>query len=81
MVKSDKTALKTGKVWLVQPVLHPAKPWFNQAFGAKAAARKVPMRVKNITDFWRFCHLNIPCLKINITLIFISYSSEEFTHK
>ena len=38
------------------------------------------MWVKNITDFGRFCHLNIPCLRINITLIFMSSSSEEFTH-
>ena len=39
------------------------------------------MWVKNITDFWRFCYLNIPCLRMNITLIFMSYSSEEFTNK
>ena len=32
-------------------------------------------------DFWRFCYLNIPCLRINIALIFVSSSSEEFTHK
>ena len=32
-------------------------------------------------DFWRFCYLNIPCLRINIALIFMSSSSEEFTHK
>ena len=38
------------------------------------------MWVKNITDFGRFFYLNIPCLKINITLIiFTSSSSEEFT--
>ena len=36
---------------------------------------------KNITDFWRFCYLKIPCLRINIPLIFMSSSSEEFTHK
>ena len=30
------------------------------------------MWVKNITDFGRFCYLNIPCLRINITLIFMS---------
>ena len=35
---------------------------------------------KNITDFLRFCYLNIPCLKINITLIFMSSSSDGFTH-
>ena len=39
------------------------------------------MWVKNITDFWRFCYLNIPCLRMNIALIFLSSSSEEFTHK
>ena len=35
MVKSGKPGLKTRKVWLVQPGLHPGKPWFNQAFGAR----------------------------------------------
>ena len=30
-------------------------------------------------DFWTFCYLNIPCLRINITLIFMSSSSNEFT--
>ena len=35
-VKSGKPGLKTRKVWLVQPGLHPGKPWFNQAFGARA---------------------------------------------
>ena len=39
------------------------------------------MWAKNITDFGRFCHLNIPCLRISITLIFMSSSSEEFTHQ
>ena len=34
------------------------------------------MWVKNITDFWRFCYLNIPCLRINITLIFMRSSCE-----
>ena len=29
------------------------------------------MWVKNITDFGRFCNLNIPCLRINITVIFL----------
>ena len=37
--------------------------------------------VKNITDFLRFCYLNIPCLRINIVLIVMSSSSEELTHK
>ena len=36
------------------------------------------MWVKNITDFVRFCNLNIPCLRINITVIFMSSSSEKF---
>ena len=35
MVKSGKPGLKTRKVWLVQTGLHPGKPWFNQAFGAR----------------------------------------------
>ena len=39
------------------------------------------MWVKNITDFWRFCYLNVPCLRMNITLIVMSSSSEEFTYK
>ena len=43
-------------------------------------ARKALMWVKNITDFGRLCYLNIPCLRMNITLIFISSSSEQFTH-
>ena len=38
------------------------------------------MWVKNITYFGRFCYLNIPCLKINITLIFTSSLREEFEH-
>ena len=38
------------------------------------------MWIKNITDFGRFCNLNIPCLIINITVILLSSSSEEFTH-
>ena len=37
------------------------------------------MWVKNFSDFGRFCYLNIPCLRISITLIFINSSSEEFT--
>ena len=45
------------------------------------AAEKALMWVKTITDFSRFCYLNIPCLRINIALIFMSSSSEEFTHK
>ena len=38
------------------------------------------MWVKKVTDFLRFCYLNIPCLKINITLIFMYSSSDEFMH-
>ena len=38
------------------------------------------MWVKNITDFGRFCYLNIPCRRIIITLIFMSSSSEKFKH-
>ena len=39
------------------------------------------MWVKNITYFGRFFYLNIPCLRINITLIFMSSSSKEFTSR
>ena len=39
------------------------------------------MWVKNVTDSLRFCYLNIPCLRINTTLIFMSSSSDQFTHK
>ena len=35
---------------------------------------------ENVTDFLRFCFLNIPCLKINVALIFMSSSSDEFTY-
>ena len=35
------------------------------------------MWVKNITDFGRFCYLNIPCRRIIITLIFMSSSSKK----
>ena len=45
------------------------------------AAGKALKWVKNITEFWRFCYLDIPCLRINIASIFMSSSSEEFTHK
>ena len=38
------------------------------------------MWVKNVTDFLTFCYLNILCLRINITLIFMSSSSDEFMH-
>ena len=30
-----QACLKSGKVWLVQPGLHPGKSWFNQAFGER----------------------------------------------
>ena len=36
--------------------------------------------VQNVTDFLRFCHLNSPCRRVNITLIFMSSSSYEFRH-
>ena len=38
------------------------------------------MWVQNVTDFLRFCHLNSPCRRVNITLIFMSSSSYEFRH-
>ena len=31
------------------------------------------MWVKNITNFGRFCYLNIPCHRINITLILYEF--------
>ena len=37
------------------------------------AGGKALMWVKNITDFGRFCYLNIPCLRINITLILYDF--------
>ena len=38
------------------------------------------MWVKKVNNFWRFCHLNIPCLRIiNITLILMNFSSDVFT--
>ena len=37
------------------------------------------MWVKNVTVFLRFCYLNIPCLRINTTLIFMS-SSKRWIH-
>ena len=45
------------------------------------AAGKDLILVKTITDFCRFCYPNIPCLRMNITLIFMSSSSEEFTRR
>ena len=36
-------------------------------------AGKALMWVKNITNFGRFCFLNIPCLRINITLILYEF--------
>ena len=44
------------------------------------AAGKALVWVKNVTDFLTFCYLNIGCLRINITLIFMSSSSDEFMH-
>ena len=44
------------------------------------AAGKALVWVKNVTDFLTFCYLNILCLRINITLIFMSSSSDEITH-
>ena len=47
---------------------------------AQLAAEKAVMWVKDVTNFLRFSYPNIPCLRINITLIFMSFSSDEFTH-
>ena len=44
------------------------------------AAGEALLWVKNITDFLRFCYLNIPYLKMNFSLIFMSSSSDEFAH-
>ena len=41
-------------------------------FVTRLAAGKALKWVKNITDFCRFCYLNIPRLRINIALIFMS---------
>ena len=37
------------------------------------------MCAKNVTNFLRFCYLNIPCLRMNITFIFMNSSSDVFT--
>ena len=42
--------------------------------------KKKPAKIKFFTGLGRFCYLNFPCVRINITLIFMSSSSEEFTH-
>ena len=39
---------------------------------------KLLCEFKNVTDFPRFCCLNIPCLRIEITLIFTSSESDVF---
>ena len=43
MVKSGKPCLTTSrlKLWLVKPGLHPVKPWFSQAFGARVTRHKI----------------------------------------
>ena len=43
------------------------------------AAGKALIWVKNVTDFLRFCYLNILCLRMNITLNFLSSSGDIFT--
>ena len=48
--------------------------------GIQLVAGKAIMWVKNVTDFLSICYLNILCLSIDITLIFMSSSREEFTH-
>ena len=42
------------------------------------AAEKAIMYVEKVTDRLRFCYLKLTCLWINITLIFMSSSSNEF---
>ena len=45
-----------------------------------AGGQESSMRVKNLTDFLRFGYINIPCLRINTSLIFMTSSSDEFMH-
>ena len=42
--------------------------------------RKLLCGLKTLLIFWDFAILNILCLKINITLIFMHSSSDEFMH-
>ena len=42
---------------------------------------KLSCALKTLLIFFRLCYLNIPFLRININLIFMSSSSDEFTHK
>ena len=46
--------------------------WISRLFFL--GAEKALIWVKNITDFWRFCYLNIPYLRMSITLVFMSSS-------
>ena len=51
--------------------------WMSKLLGD--AAGKALIWVKNVTDFLRFCYLNILCLRMNITLSFLSSSGDIFT--
>ena len=50
-----------------------------EAWISKILAGKALTWVENVTDVLRFCYLNIFSLRINISLIFMSSSSDEFT--
>ena len=58
--------------------------WISRLLRDAAFSRrlgKLLCGLKTLRIFWRFCYLNIPCLRINIALIFMSSSSDEFMHK
>ena len=42
--------------------------------------KKKELWVKNVADFVRFFYLNIPCLGMNVTLIYMSSSNDKFAH-
>ena len=50
-----------------------------EAWISKLLAGKALMWVENVTDVLRFCYLNIFSFRINISLVFMSSSSDEFT--
>ena len=55
--------------------------WISKLLRDAARPRKLScMWAKNVYHFFlRFCYLNISCLRINITFIFINSSSDVFT--
>ena len=50
-----------------------------EAWISKLLAGKALTKVENVTDVLRFFYLNISSFKLNISLIFMSSSSDEFT--